>query len=229
MKIIEHRQIESPENVKVQFLRIKIDDLSTTLSNILQGLMNLSWLSKFDNDFEIAAFESRAKKTIDDIKIKFDNCTDDKITKEAGEYVVSESARKAIVTKLHYLDIPISELLGKKKSGNPGFDFHSQNPDTDTVIFGEAKFQSSNCAYSSALKQVMNFVQDGKDNEDLPELKSFCSTSSLSRVLEKYKGFAICFSVNDKSSDKILEKIKQRKDYQFLLSYSEVILVAVNL
>ncbi len=44
-----------------------------------------------------------------------------------------------MISELDYLDIPLDELVGKKRSGNPGFDFHSQNKITDTVIFGEAK------------------------------------------------------------------------------------------
>lgn len=136
LKVIEHRQIETNGTAKVQFMRIDPEDLSATLADILSALMNLSWLSKFDEDFEIGAFTSRANKTIEDIKDKFSQCADDKISKDAGEYVVSELAREAIVNELKYLNIPLAELLGKKKSGNPGFDFHSQNIETDTIILG---------------------------------------------------------------------------------------------
>ena len=36
----------------------------------------------------------------DDIKNKFDQCIDDSITKDAGEYVVSELARETLIAKL---------------------------------------------------------------------------------------------------------------------------------
>ncbi len=39
-----------------------------------------------------------------------------------------------MISKLDYLDIPLAELVGKKRSGNPGFDFHSQNKTTETVV-----------------------------------------------------------------------------------------------
>lgn len=229
MKIIEHRQISNSGTAKVQFMRIDPEDLATTLTDILTALMNLSWLSKFDTDFEIGAFASRANKTIDDIKEKFNKCTDDKVTNDAGEYVVSELAREAIVNKLSYLDIPLGELLGKKKSGNPGFDFHSQNIDTDTIIFGESKYVASTTAYSSALPQMIRFINDGKDVEDLPELKPFCTSAALHRAYNGSKGFAAAFSAKRTSSDDIIDNITKRKDYQALLSYEEVILVAVNL
>lgn len=229
MKVIEHRQVNTNGTAKVQFLRIDPEDLSATLSDILTALMNLSWLSKFDEDYEIAAFTSRANKTIKDIEEKFSKSIDDNISKDAGEYVVSELAREAIVNKLHYLDIPLAELLGKKKSGNPGFDFHSQNIDTNTVIFGESKYVTTTNAYSSALPQIVDFIENGKDIEDLPELKPFCSASALHRANTGSKGFAAAFSAKNTKSDSIINNIKGRSDFQSLLSFEEVLLVAVNL
>lgn len=229
LKVIEHRQIETNGTAKVQFMRIDPEDLSATLADILSALMNLSWLSKFDKDFEIGAFTSRANKTIEDIKDKFSKCTDDKISKDAGEYVVSELAREAIVNELNYLNIPLAELLGKKKSGNPGFDFHSQNIETDTIIFGESKYVTTTTAYSSALPQIVDFIQKSKDIEDLPELKPFCSVAALHRAYNGNKGFAAAFSAKSTKSDIIINNIVHRSDFQLLLSFEEVLLVAVNL
>lgn len=103
MKITDHKVLTEFSPAKVQFFRIDPEDISATLSDILRTLMDLSWLSKFDQDFEQKAFASRAKKTIDDIKEKFDKCVDDSISKDAGEYVVSELARETMVSKLDYL------------------------------------------------------------------------------------------------------------------------------
>ena len=229
MKVIEHRQVNTNGTTKVKFLRIDPEDLSATLSDILTALMNLSWLRKFDENYEIAAFASRANKTIKDIKEKFSKSIDDKISKDAGEYVVSELAREAIVNELHYLDIPLSELLGKKKSGNPGFDFHSQNIYTNTVIFGESKYVATTTAYSSALPQMVDFIKKGKDIEDLPELKPFCSDAALNRAYNGSKGPAAAFSAKSTKSDSIINNIMGRSDFQSLLLFEEVLLVAVNL
>ena len=227
--MIELRQIKINGTAKVQFMRIDPEDLSATLADILSALMNLSWLSKFDEDYEIGAFTSRANKTIEDIKEKFSKCIEDKISKDAGEYVVSELAREAIVNELHYLDIPLAELLGKKKSGNPGFDFHSQNIATDTVIFGESKYIATTTAYSSALPQMVEFIKNGKDVEDLPELRPFCSASALHRAYNGNKGFAAAFSAKSTKSDSIINSITNRSDFQSLLAFEEVLLVAVNI
>ncbi len=156
-------------------------------------------------------------------------CVDDSISKDAGEYVVSELARETMVSKLDYLDIPLDELVGKKRSGNPGFDFHSQNKITDTVIFGEAKYVATTTAYSSALPQIVDFIRDGKDVEDLPELKPFCTTSALQRAADGRKGFSAAFSAKTTNTDRIIANITKRLDFQSLLQYEELILVAVDL
>ena len=73
MKITDHKVLTEFSPAKVQFFRIDPEDISATLSDILRTLMDLSWLSKFDQDFEQKAFASRAKKTIDDIKKSLTN------------------------------------------------------------------------------------------------------------------------------------------------------------
>lgn len=229
LKITDHKILTKYSPAKVQFFRIDPEDVSTTLADILRVLMDLSWLSKFDQDYEKKAFASRAQKTIDDIKNKFDQCIDDSITKDAGEYIVSELARETLTAKLNYLDIPLDELLGKKRSGNPGFDFHSQNKIADTVIFGEAKYVATATAYSSALPQIVEFIKDEKDVEDLPELKPFCTPRALQRAANGIKGFSAAFSAKSTDTERIIENIAKRKDFQHLLQYEEIILVAVDL
>ena len=229
MKILEIRQLSFKSSGKVIFIRIDPEDLTQTLNDILKSLMDLSWISKFDEEYEKNAFQSRASKTIKDITEKFSKCSDDNITKDAGEYVVSELSRKAIVNQLNYLDIPIGELLGKKKSGNPGFDFHSQNTTTDTIIFGEAKYNSKTTAYSSAIPQIKDFITNKKDVEDLPELKPFCTPKALRRANSGNKGFAAAFSAKSTKSDNIISSITAMNEFSFLSKYDELILVAVNL
>lgn len=229
MKILEHRLLNELVPAKVQYIRIDPEDVSATLADILRALMDLSWLKNFDEEYEQIAFNSKAQKTINDIKEKFAKCNDDKITKEAGEYVVSELSREALINKLGYLDIPLAELLGKQKSGNPGFDFHSANPLTDTVIFGEAKYVTRTSAYSSALPQIKQFIDDKKDIEDLPDLKPFCTSKALNRASNGQKGFAAAFSARSTSSDNLIKKIKKRDDFKALLVYEEIILLAVNI
>ena len=229
MKILESKSLPSTGTAKVHFIRIDPEDISATLSDILKALMDLSWLKHFDKDYMVQSFQQRAQITIDDINSKFDNCDQGILTKDAGEYVVSELSREAIVSNLGYLNIPLAELLGKKVSGNPGFDFHSQNCSTDTVSFGEAKYVSAQSAYPSAVKQIKEFIDAKKDIADIADLSPFCTPQSLRRAANGFKGFAAAFSAKGTSSDRLISAIQARAEYAELLKYEEIILVAVNL
>lgn len=229
MKILELREISVPGKASVKFIRIDPEDISTTLAEILEAIMDLSWLKDFDADFAAQSFKQRAQITITDIKDKFAKCIDGKLTKDAGEYVVSETAREAIVSQLGYLDIPLAELLGKKTSGNPGFDFHSQNNGTETVIFGEAKYVAAHSAHSRAIEQIKDFIDDKKDIADLADLRDFCTPTALTRAIGGAKGFAAAFSAKGTSSDRLIALIQANPAFLELLKYEEVILVAVNL
>lgn len=151
MKIIEAKRICTTIHQRVFYIRIAPEDIHDTLSHIFEVLSNLSWISAFDADYIQTSFRLRAESTIEDIKEKLKVSSTDDVSGNAGEYVVSELAREAIVTKMAYLDIPLAELYNKKKSGNPGFDYHSQS-NNETVIFGEAKYLDDRNAYGTGLK-----------------------------------------------------------------------------
>lgn len=229
MKFLEIRTIYITGKANVQFIRIDPEDTSETLSDILIQIMNLSWLKNFDKEYVASSYEERAKITVKDIQAKFSACDNGKLTSEAGEYVVSELAREALIEKQNYLDIPLSELLGKKVSGNPGFDFHSQNKQTDTVIFGEAKYIASSSAYSTAIKQINKFIEDKKDIRDIVDLQPFCTDKALERANKGEKGFAAAFSAKNTSSGRIISSITAMSEFKALIAYNELILVAVNL
>lgn len=229
LKILELKSVPVNGKASVQFIRIDPEDISATLSEILKAIMDLSWLKNFDAESLARRYEQRAQITIADMRRKIENCDTGKLTKDAGEYVVSELAREAIVSELNYLDIPLAELLGKKISGNPGFDFHSQNNATNTVIFGEAKYVTAHSGYPRAIDQIKAFVDDKKDIADIADLRDFCSADALSRVVDGFKGFAAAFSAKSTPSDRLISAITAKDSFQELLKYEEVILVAVNL
>lgn len=229
MKILELKSIPVAGNTSVQFIRIDPEDISVTLSEIIKAIMDLSWLKNFDADYLAQSYEQRAQITISDITKKFNECDDGKLTKDAGEYVVSELAREAIISELGYLNIPLAEFLGKKISGNPGFDFHSQNNTTDTVIFGEAKYVSAHSGYPRAIEQIKEFIDDKKDIADIADLRDFCTDTALTRASNGLKGFAAAFSAKSTPSDRLISSITARNDFKELLKYEEIILVAVNL
>lgn len=228
LKVIETKRICTSIHQRVFYIRIDPEDIHDTLSHIFDVLSNLSWISTFDANYIQTSFRIRAESTITDIQEKLKISLTDEVSGDAGEYVVSELAREAIVEKMAYLDIPLAELYNKKKSGNPGFDYHSQSKNA-TVIFGEAKYLDGRNAYGTGLKQVVKFIEDKKDIKDIVDLRDFCTPSALSRANDGIKGFAIAFSAKDTTSEILLANIKKNKEFNLLLAYDEIILVAVNI
>ena len=175
-----------------------------------------------------ASYEICAKKTIEYISEKFFNRDDSGITKDSGEYIVSEISRKVIIEKLNYLDVPLAELIKAKIGGNPGFDFYSENNDR-ILLFGEAKYKSTGNAYGYALKQIDEFIRDKKDIIDLASIKPFASEESLSNVGKGNKGYIAAFSSTDIETEVLIRNIQNNSCYKILSSYKELVCVAVTI
>lgn len=228
MKIIECKKIDTLRHKRVTFIRVDPEDLSITLRHIFKILSDLSWISDFDEDYVRNVFEIRAQPTINKLKTDLFSGKDDEITTEAAEYIISELSREALINQLSYLDIPLAELLGRKVKGNPGFDYYSRN-DEHVILFGEAKYLSAQNAYGKGLNQVDKFITLKKDIADLFLIEKFCAKSELDAVSKGSKGFVVGFSAKETSTPKLIEGIIENADYQKLLKYQEIVLVAVNL
>lgn len=228
MKILECKRIHEPKNNRVYFLRIDPEDVKVTLRKILEVLFDCSWINKFDKAYTRASFLKRVEPTLADIEHKLLIANPDSISQDAGEYVVSELAREAIIQQLSYLDIPLAELYNKKRAGNPGFDFHSQTID-EIIIFGEAKYLKDRNAFGNSLAQIVKFIDAGKDIKDILDLEHFCSDSALSAAHIGKKGFAAAFSTKSTASDDIIRHIQKNDHYKELIKYQELLLVAVNI
>lgn len=212
----------------IKFLRINPTDLKLTLKNILDSLMDLSWLSTFDKEFLKSSYEERAKPTISYISTKIIREDDDTVTKSSGEYIVSELARLSIIESYKYLDIPLAELFKKKVIGNHGFDFYTKNS-TQNILFGEAKFIASQNAYGSALGQITDFYRDKQHITDIADIQNFFCNESLENCYKNEVGFIAAFSSKDIKTDMLIDNIKKNASYLSLQTSKEIILVAVNI
>ena len=228
MKLIDIKKIDEVNHKRVTFIRIEPNDLQQTLSDIILSLSDISWINKFDEEFIRESFLSRVTPTIDDIKVKLLASSSDKVSSDAGEYVVSELSRVAIKEHLNYYCIPLAELFSKQRASNPGFDFYAEN-DCETLIFGEAKYLSDKNAYGVGLGQIISFIEDKKDIKDIVDLQLFFANSVLNNVKDGTKGFAVGFASKKISSDTLVSNILVNKDYIKLLNYHEIILIAVNI
>lgn len=225
--IIEEQR-KLADNILFFRIRISQTDLSNTLYQVFNCLNDLSWISQFDQEYLKQSFQKRAQDTIDYIAKNIIKGDDTKVTTDSGEYVISVLSKKIIVDKLEYLDVPLAELIKEKVVGNPGFDFYCENKD-QIILFGEAKYQANENAYGRALKQIVDFINKGKDVKDFASIEHFCSTIALNNASNGEKGFVAAFSCTNIKTETLIQNIQSKEDYQRLSSYNELICIAVTI
>ncbi len=228
MRLLETKKIDEKRHNKVTFIRIEPLNIQNTLENIVERLSDLSWISKFDEEYIRESFLARATPTVQAITQKLQQSSHDEVSSDAGEYIVSELSRSAIGLQMNYNSIPLTELFSKQVSGNPGFDFHLEN-DCRTLLFGEAKYLSDRNAYGVGLKQIVDFLSDKKDIKDIADLDLFFCKETLQNAIHGQKGFAVGFAAKTTATETLISNIQDNADYQSLLQYHELVLVAVNL
>lgn len=212
----------------VKFLRINPIDIKLTLKNVLDSLMDLSWLSKFDEDYLTYSYKLRCEQSIKHIATNIIKQNDSTITRNSGEYVVSELARNSVVDTYSYLDIPIADLFKKQAVGNPGFDFYTVNSNKN-ILFGEAKYIAKQSGHLSALKQSYNFYIQKQHITEIADIKDFFCKDSLSNCKKNEIGFIVAFSAKTTTTENFIKIIKLNQYYKELIKFKEVILIAVNI
>ncbi len=227
MKVLECKKIDTENHSNIIFIRIDPEDISLSIRDIIVSFSNVSWISKFDKEYVRNSFLKRAQSSADYLAGKILSDSEDTITSDSGEYVVSELARQALVQRLKYLDVPLAELFKEQDSGNPGFDFYSAN-DEMIIIFGEAKYNSRQNAYGIGMEQVDRFISEGQDISDLNDIDKFFQEESLAKASLGERAYAIAFSAKNTKSEIIIKGILSNKYYENLAKHKEVIYLAVN-
>lgn len=202
MKILKSVQLDISKistTCKAYLFIVEIDDVSQNASELINILNDKTWLSKLDF-LSRSNFEECAKATIEKmLSIFYDAQSTNSIKDEFGEYMVSMNAQKTLQTELHHVPITLAEIWGKKKSGNPGFDFHTYDKGNDLVTFGEAKYNSNGTSIKKAVDQINTFITDtpNKDKTDSIELKSLgVSESALNKIyVDNERNLAAAFSI----------------------------------
>jgi len=228
MRILEIKKIDIENYNHITFIRIDPENLELTIKEIIEQLFSIAWISRFDKAYMKISFEKRAIDTAQYLAKKIRLETDDKVSKDTGEYVVSELARKSIIEQMGYLDIPLAEIFKEQVSGNPGFDYYSANAN-DTIIFGEAKYLSAQNAYGKGMEQVDRFIKKKQDISDLNDIDKFFKPQSLDRAGIGKKAYSIAFSSKKTNSDRIIDGITSNRHYKELIIHEELIFVAVDI
>ena len=211
------------------FIRVSPENFEVTIKEILLELSNFSWLAKINKDYLKVAMEHRAHSTCEYLKTAFYDNQNTPLLTSAGEYIVSSLSKRSIVEELNHLDIPLAELLGRKKVGNPGFDFFTEDLDENQISCGEAKFENGKNAYNSSMKQIRNFIIDKKYCDDIPLLQALASENSLYKMSTDKIGVSAGFSSTNIMDDNLIEDIIANKYFRELVKKYKVILVAVNM
>lgn len=232
MKIVTNKSFVLNDS-NCTFIRIQPGDLSITIKNILIQIADLSWLNKIASDPLKRAFSQNASATLLDLTAKFNNAADDSTIKSvSGEYIVSVLTKEAIIYYKNHIDVPLMELLGRKKTGNPGFDFYTEDGEPNFLIFcGEAKYQNNSNAYGSSIKQIKEFIRDNKHVADLTIIRDFVSEESQNNLIKNSFGVSSGFSsVSSTSDDSLINNISKNPNFVDLLSSCKnILLVAVDL
>ncbi|MBD5536251.1 MAG: hypothetical protein HDQ99_11440 [Lachnospiraceae bacterium] len=227
VKILECKKMDIEKHNNILFIRLEPENLSVTIKDIITSFSDMSWISKFDKLYVRESFLKRAEASAKYLADKIQKAEGDDITKDSGEYVVSELARQALVNQLRYLDVPLAELFKEQVSGNPGFDFYSANKEK-VIIFGEAKYNSSQNAYGTGMEQVDRFIQEGQDLSDLNDIDKFFEEQSLELAALGNKAYAIAFASKKTSSERIIDGIVCNTHYENIAVHKEIIYIAVN-
>jgi hypothetical protein len=221
--VLDQLQIEP----HITFIRIEPTDINLTLGEVFKSMSNLAWISDFDKQYTRESYEVRAVETINYIADNIISKSNNEITKDTGEIVVSELSRLAVINEMGYLNIPLAELFKSQSVGNDGFDFFSKNL-TKIILFGEAKFNSRDNAYGAAFEQISRFENQKQDVSDINEIKEFCCEESLNNHSNGKKGFIASFASKATSTDRIIRGIKNNSYFKKLIGFEELICVAVD-
>ncbi|SHN70041.1 hypothetical protein [Desulfovibrio litoralis] len=206
--------------------RVKVSNVSAYAKEMIDAISNTSWL----NPLEIVSkrtFAATAQPTINKLVSDILGKVENTVTEEFGEYMVSNSALKALEKSWGHKPLPLAELLKEKILGNPGFDFHTESH-TGYISFGEAKYSSSVNPYSNALTQIIEFIDNKKDEMEFGIVKNFVSSKAMNNALDGAKGYIAAFSINAVSPNTIMQNAVSSKHTKQLTCHKEIYLIGVE-
>lgn len=208
-------------------IHVKIRDLDSRASEMLETISNTSWINEFGAVKKIS-FEARAKRTIQKLVDLIVNRSETELTTDFGEYLVSDSAQCVLNLNCNHIKVPLAELLKEKVSGNPGFDFHTESCD-NFIAFGEAKYSGSINPYTKALQQIVDFISLEKDSAELDLLENFVSAGAITNYLAGHKAYVAAFSMNSEEPDKIISNAVSHVLTDKLLVHKELYIIGVEI
>lgn len=213
-----------------------VNDLSKIANELSKAVVDKSWVVELDIGAK-RAYETIAAKTAKKLVDIFENkkFSDDKISSDFGEIMVSMGSARALETIFSHISIPLAELWKPKLTGNEGFDFHTVCPNK-IINFGEAKFSSSGSPYggnsgdsSGAGGQADGFISGNKHLMDGVHLPHLAGEEAANNLNNDIYGVVLAFSLNAENSLIVFKNaIKKALSYSHLKKAKNIYIVGVS-
>lgn len=225
----EYGAITEHPNMYTIHAQVDSNDFKNEGLLLIHQLNDANWMFALD-DIDRAAYEERAKKSIEKLtQVVIQAIEESGLTKEFGEYLISHSAQDILYSEFRHTKIPLAELWKERKTGNPGFDFHTLS-NTNILVFGEAKYQTHQSPYRKAIQQVDNFINENKDLKELTDLRRFVSEEASRKVIAGDKGYTVAFSIRgNKSMDDLLRNSIRLILGNSIMNSSEIYIIAIEI
>ena len=237
MQIISARKINTADygaitehpNLYAIHVQVSSNDLEIIGTDLLNVINDSSWMMQLD-DIDRCAYEARAVRTMQKITdIILTALEDNNLTNNFGEYMVSHTAQEVLSDTYNHTRIPLPELWKEKKTGNPGYDFHTLS-NTNIIVFGEAKYSSQSTPSYKAIKQINDFITIGKDLMELSDLKTLVSEESARNAINGVRGYTAAFSArNFRDIETVIKKSIEHTIGTSIINASEIYIVAVEI
>lgn len=211
---------------KIYSMALDISDIESRVQEMHQIISDTSWLEPLDI-IDRATYAARSQPTIDKVVNDILNKVNSEISEEFGEYMVSDSSQTALKVHLNHIRAPLAELIKEKITGNPGFDFHTESPDS-VVAFGEAKYSGVQSAHGRALRQINKFIDEKKDIQELSDLRKFITETAIQNAASGNKSYCAAFSIVSDDITGIMDNALNSKYIGPLLCYEAIFLIGVK-
>ena len=226
----------SPASDNIFVCHTSVEDLSKIASELSKAVVDKSWVVELDVGAK-RAYETIAAKTAQKLVDIFENkkFSDDKISSDFGEIMVSMGSARALGTIFSHISIPLAELWKPKLTGNEGFDFHTVCPGK-IINFGEAKFSSSGSPYggnsgdsSGAGGQADGFISDEKHLMDGVHLPHLAGEEAAENLNNDIYGVVLAFSINAENPLIVFKHAVQKAlSYSHLKKAKNIYIVGVS-
>lgn len=213
-------------------IHVQINDTQDRISAMIRTLRDTSWISRIPKVSKRRAYEARAVNTINILVNDILSLASSNVTKEAGEYIISMTAQDILELESQHAKLPLAELWKEQKTGNPGFDFHTESI-SQLLFFGEAKYKTEGSPYNTAITAISKFAKPDlqKHIQELCDLEEVgASEDSVTSVLENKIGVVAAFALNAQNIDLIFDNAINLDITKDLLNNSaELFLIGIEI